>query len=178
MSLRSWERNRAQFHVKNTQELSRELKSSITVLMPIPKGDRARFLVEKLTELGVAELVPVKTQHSVFQEKSVSKLQRYVIEACKQCGRNRLMVIGEVQPFSEVVGLTLVGHKLILDPKADSASSPADGADLHFLLGPEGGFSEDELQLANENGWQSICLGPAILRMETAAIAAVGRYRS
>ena len=63
---------------------------------PLPKGDRAQFLIEKLTELGVAAFTPLQTARSVVhpRETKLDKLQRYVIEASKQCGRNMLMGVG------------------------------------------------------------------------------------
>ncbi len=170
------ERNRVVLEIQSIDEVSRELAESITVAMPIPKGDRARFLVEKLTEIGVAQLIPVKTQRSVFQEKSLSKLDRYVIEACKQCGRNKLMEISPTRQFTEVVNdRALPQNKLILDPRADANNNTWKPTDVAILVGPEGGFTDDELELASENDWQSMTLGPSILRMETAAIVAVAR---
>src|SRR5262245_34251259 len=78
----------------------RELGFRLEVAAPLPKGDRAQFLVEKLTELGAASFVPLRTQRSVVhpRETRLDKLERHVIEASKQCGRNVLM---EVQPLVE-----------------------------------------------------------------------------
>ena len=77
-----------------------ELSDRLEVAAPLPKGDRAQFLVEKLTELGVTSFVPLKTARSVVEPREAKreKLQRYVIEASKQCGRNVLM---RIEPPSE-----------------------------------------------------------------------------
>src|SRR5205823_12187705 len=78
----------------------RELGYAVEVAAPLPKGDRAQFLVEKLTELGVSAFVPLSSKRSVVQprEAKLEKLQRYVIEASKQCGRNVLM---QVRPLPD-----------------------------------------------------------------------------
>ena len=170
------ERNRVLVTVAEVEEKSRELAFALTVAMPVPKNERARFLVEKLTELGATRLIPLKTERSVFQEKSLGKLERYVIEACKQCGRNQLMEIGEIHKFDDLVADDEVTEsRYILDPRTSSQQNTPKQTDSIFLIGPEGGFSERELSSAAENGWQPISLGRSILRMETAALAVVAR---
>src|SRR5262249_43170441 len=71
----------------------REAEVRMEVAAPVPKGDRAQFLLEKLTELGVSTFVPLRTEHSVVHpgETKLERLQRYVTEASKQCGRNTLL---------------------------------------------------------------------------------------
>ena len=83
------------------EEVDRELPLAITLAVALPKGDRQRWLVEKATELGVAELCPLETEYSGPQSvgASLERLRRGVIEAAKQCGRNRLMTI---EPAGEV----------------------------------------------------------------------------
>jgi 16S rRNA (uracil1498-N3)-methyltransferase len=76
----------------------RELPFRLAVAAPLPKGDRAQFLVEKLTELGVTEFVPLLTKRSVVhpRDAKLDKMKRYVIEASKQCGRNVLMEVRDL----------------------------------------------------------------------------------
>ena len=78
----------------------RELAFRLQVAAPLPRGDRAQFLLEKLTELGVTSFVPLQTARSVVhpRETKLDKLQRHVIEASKQCGRNMLL---QVRPMVE-----------------------------------------------------------------------------
>ena len=140
----------------------------------LPKGDRQRWLVEKCTELGVASLVPIVTQRTVATPKGAAgKLQRYVIEACKQCGRNTLMHIAEPIAWQKWVEDTTDGPRLIAHPNAPTWSPTALGLQdrITFSIGPEGGFTEEELALASARGWQPIGLGPYVLRVETAAAA-------
>src|SRR5437868_6295910 len=81
----------------------RELPFSLEVASPLPKGDRAQFLLEKLTELGVTTFVPLRTRRSVVHpgEGKRGKLERYVIEASKQCGRNVLLQVAPLASWSE-----------------------------------------------------------------------------
>ena len=83
--------------IEDVRTPQRELPFALNVAAPVPKGDRAQFLVEKLTELGVHTFVPLHTERTVFtlSDAKREKLLRYVIEASKQCGRNVLMNIDE-----------------------------------------------------------------------------------
>jgi 16S rRNA (uracil1498-N3)-methyltransferase len=152
----------------------------------MPKGDRFGWLVEKATELGVARLIPLITQRSVVTAGSgkLDKLRRTVIEACKQCGRNDLMSIDEPVRWSDVVAKEFdVPHRAILiahpggerrrtgEWLVSSAASPQ--PDVLIAIGPEGGFADEEIELGQRHGARLVNLGPHVLRVETAAIAAV-----
>src|SRR5262249_32264571 len=88
-----------QLDVLTRESPERELPFCLRVASPLPKGDRAHFLVEKLTEIGVTEFVPMSTERSVVhpRETKLEKLQRHVIEASKQCGRNVLMRVASLE---------------------------------------------------------------------------------
>src|SRR6516162_2770196 len=94
------ERRRVTLDLFEKASPPRELPFPLEVAVPLPKGDRAQFLVEKLTELGVSRFVPLSTRRSVVhpREARLEKLQRYVIEASKQCGRNVLL---RVEPLAD-----------------------------------------------------------------------------
>ena len=156
---------------------ARELPFHLHVAAPLPRGDRAQFLLEKLTELGVTSFTPLRTARSVVhpRETKLDKLQRYVIEASKQCGRNVLL---EVQSMVEwpafCAAAELPPRRVVAHPGADGTRSMAEnepGYDTVVAVGPEGGFTEDEVALARAAGWRLLDLGPRILRVETAAIA-------
>ena len=142
--------------------------------MPLPKGDRQRWLVEKAVELGVARLVPLETDRSTVEARG-DKLDRYVIEASKQCGRNRLMAIAPPQTWGEWLATGSAAHarRWIADP----TGVPLDFVECalpretYAAVGPEGGLTPEELTAARAAGWQIIALGPRILRIETAAIS-------
>lgn len=155
-------------------EVDRELPVRITVGVALPKGDRQKWLVEKLTEMGASRVVPLSTQRSVadLKGKSLEKLRRSVIEASKQCGRNTLMQIDDPQPLAEFIAAA-TGTRLIAHPTGQSFSSVNLTDEVSLLIGPEGGFTDDEVAEALAQGWQSIGLGASILRIETAAVALV-----
>lgn len=168
-------RRYAELLIESGQEVSRELPAALWVAAPLPKRDRSQFLVEKLTELGTARYLPLPTQRSVvaLTAPRLEKLRRYVIEACKQCGRNRLM---EIMPAIDLTTLLtredLPAVRLLADPRGEPLRSE------HFplrqaavvVIGPEGGFTETELAEARQAGWQLVALGPRTLRVETAAV--------
>lgn len=154
--------------------VDRELPFPLIVASALPKGDRADFLIEKLTELGVTRFIPLATARSVVQPKEsvVEKFGRAVIEASKQCGRNRLMSIDFPKTMRTLVQeSSLPVMRTALHTGPGLATLGASGGRA-IAVGPEGGFTSDELALALASGWTAASLGPRVLRIETAAIAA------
>lgn len=166
-------RRDVQLAVLERVEANREAALQLTIAAPLPKGDRQRWLVEKLTELGAAAYQPITTERStaVPAEKALEKLRRYIIEASKQCRRNCLMAVESPRSLSELIEQT-EGTRLIAHPerKAWPGVVP-DGKSLTIAIGPEGGFSDAEVDQAEATGWQGVSLGQRILRVETAALA-------
>jgi 16S rRNA (uracil1498-N3)-methyltransferase len=155
--------------------VERELPFPLVVGSALPKGDRADFLVEKLTELGATRFIPLVTARAVVQPKPsvVEKFARAVIEASKQCGRNRLLLVDPPQKFDAFVARTdLPAAKYVLHTGPGLPRATA-GAGCAVAVGPEGGFAPEELAAAAGKGWTAVSLGPRVLRVETAAIAAV-----
>jgi len=196
-------RSRVQLAVLSRQEVDRELPRELTLGVPLPKGDRQRWLVEKAVELGVARIVPLVTARSVrvalasrqghatrpvalaSRQWDPSRLRRTVIEASKQCGRNRLMEIAEPRAWADYVAdagdapcrllAQPCGHPTVTGPlSAADGHHPQGWSGRVFLaVGPEGGFTDEEVSLAVAAGWRTIDLGPRILRVETAALMLV-----
>ncbi len=174
-----------ELHVDARHQVDRELPVAITLGVALPKGDRQKWLVEKATELGVARLVPLITERSNDRESpaALDKLRRAVIEASKQCGRNRLLEIGTptlaVEFFSadEFISTADAAHlRLLAHPGGAKLQLPAAfPTSIAIAIGPEGGFTDAELEAARESNWQPIDLGTRILRIETAAVALVAR---
>jgi 16S rRNA (uracil1498-N3)-methyltransferase len=160
----------------------KELSIDLTLAVALPKGDRQRWLVEKLVELGAARLIPLIAARGIAQPTSsaLNRLNRWVVEASKQCCRSRLMEIGAAEDFSKFVARKdLAPMRLLAHPcdtplrKIWPAVAPAEIARrVVVAIGPEGGFTDDEVGRALAAGWRAIDLGPRILRVETAAIAA------
>lgn len=182
-------RSEVETRTLEARDVDRELPVRIEFAMPLPKGDRAGFLVEKLTELGVARLTPIVTERSVSsaagsaKAEKPEKLLKRSIDACKQCGRNRLLEIGESIPFAEILTKDPGAVRWIADAQgspahrtaarafADEPIAQAEPLKVVVLVGPEGGFSLEELAQTKDANWQPVSLGRTILRMETAAIA-------
>lgn len=168
-------RQAVELDVVERREIDRELPRPVTMAVALPKGDRQQWLVEKLTELGVTRLVPVVCQRSVAQpvESALARLERWVVEASKQCGRNRLMEIAAPQPWLRYAAQTSAALRLIAHPGPSAASSVLRSSTPEIIaaIGPEGGWTEEEVAAGLAAGWQAVSLGPRILRVETAAIA-------
>lgn len=152
----------------------------LTVLMPVPRQERARFLVEKLTELGVTALVPLMTEYSASTGRPIrpDKLRRFVIEACKQCGRDCLMTIEEPRHLEDCREDSLGSHDMMVlaDPAGDVPERALPTRHIRVFVGPEGGFTENELQFIRQLGAVPTSFGRYTLRMETAAIAAAAAF--
>jgi 16S rRNA (uracil1498-N3)-methyltransferase len=127
----------------------------------------------------VAILVPLEAERGVAQPTSsaLERLRRGVIEASKQCGRNRLMEIAAPLAAAQFFAAAPKDeHRLIAHPGGEPLQAVTrdpclTGSGVFLAVGPEGGFSDDEVSSAVAAGWRTISLGPRILRVETAAIA-------
>lgn len=160
----------------------------IHLVQGISRGERMDFVLQKATELGVKRVTPVLTDYGVVKldEKRASKRlehwQRIGESACEQCGRIRPPLIDPPTSLNRWFGERHSGDstQLVLQPWADMALSNigAPQTKLCLLIGPEGGLSDREYDDAHVAGFQSVSLGPRILRTETAAIAALAVAQS
>ncbi len=157
--------------------VDRESPLNLAVGVALPRGDRARFLVEKLTELGVSQLIPLVTVRSTVKSgvAAVDKLRRYVIEASKQCGRNQLMQVSAPARIGDLARCDAVFEtRIVLHPGCHTilaADEVRTTRAVAVCIGPEGGWDDSELDWLTAAGWQPRNLGGRILRTETAAIA-------
>ena len=172
--------------IQQIDQPGRESARSIHVATALPKGDRLKFLTEKLTEIGAHQLIPLETAHGVVKASAntTEKMKRWVLEASKQCRRNWLMNVthplsaAELFSHSEAASSEKTTEKKFIlhpgaPPLADASQhlqSLPESASIWFAIGPEGGFRDDELELAQAGGWHPVALGPRVLRIETAAI--------
>ena len=175
-------RSDVELAVLSREPIDRELPAPLVVVSPLPKGDRQRWMIEKLTELGVSRLLLVDTERSVAKVwGGMPKLERAVIEASKQCRRNRLMTIESPGPWRSVLAdpelsaARYIAHpNESAEPRAPQMAASID-AGVVFAIGPEGGFTDEEIQAAIAASWTPLDFGSRILRTETAAIAAAVR---
>lgn len=165
-------------NVLSSAQVDRELPWEISLAVALPKGDRQRWLVEKATELGVTRLIPLKTDRGVAQptDSALARLARYVVEASKQCGRNRLMAIEPPQSLAE---LRPHDRGCLADPSGRPFGDlplPKPAERTFVVVGPEGGFTDAEVATARDAGFEIVSLGPRILRVETAALTMAARW--
>jgi 16S rRNA (uracil1498-N3)-methyltransferase len=153
-----------------------------------PKGDRARWLIEKATELGADRWTPLELAHSVVDPGpgKLERLRQTVIAACKQCGRDRLLEIAPVQHWSAWLadaarrGPVLVAHPSgvpVSTALRELVSARPLESQIALAIGPEGGFTDGEIEQAMGAGAVIVSLGTHILRIETAAVAALAALR-
>ncbi|MBC7236011.1 MAG: 16S rRNA (uracil(1498)-N(3))-methyltransferase [Chloroflexi bacterium] len=162
----------------------------VTLYVALPKGKRLEWVLQKGTEVGVTGFVPMITERCVIprpEEVNEARLERWrqiIREAAEQAGRARLPTLAAVRPFAEVcvappegvLALILSVGERARSLRAALASWQAtewgEIREVRLYIGPEGGFSPQEVALAAERGIRPVTLGPRILRVETAAIVA------
>lgn len=150
----------------------RESPLAIHLAMAIIQLEKFELVLQKATELGVRSIIPMVTERvEVRPERYRGKQDRWrkiIFEAVKQSGRTRIPELEEPAEFEQVIARD--GLKIVFDAEAPATQQPSHPATL--LIGPEGGFSENELQAARDHGCAFDQLGPRRLRAETAAIVA------
>jgi len=169
----------AHLEVRRLEENRGELDVHLTLAIANLKGDHLNVVVEKATELGVHEIIPLLTDRTIKKGVNLDRLNRIAVSAMKQSRRSHLPVIRELTSFKAAIAENHTGVHLFCH--ADDSS-----VDLHrqtnihsasrivVWIGPEGDWSKDEIDLAWNSDYTSTGLGPRRLRAETAAIHAVG----
>jgi len=173
--------HRVEARVTGSSDPATESPLRVTLVQAVCRGERMDYVLQKATELGVYRIQPLISQRvevrlvGARQEKRMLHWQGVVTSACEQSGR---AVVPEIQgPLSlpEWLNTSDFPLSLILDPMAGdrlSGVSPGDAA-VAVMVGPEGGFTEDEVNSARENGVRAVSMGPRVLRTETAGPAAI-----
>ena len=174
------QRSTVELTVGDRQQIERELPFQLTLAVALPKGDRQRWLLEKAVELGVSRLVPLQTARSIGKSEPGAKLARYVIEASKQCGRNRLMETAAPISWQNFLAEGSSGKCFLAHPGGEAIEKidrqSIEGDDLRIAVGPEGGFTDEEVSHAVAVDWKTVGLGRRILRIETAAVALISLF--
>jgi len=155
------------------RNMRREPSRRITMAVAVPKGWRLDYMVEKIAELGAARLVPLRFARSVARVEGpkLERLRRVATAASKQCGRATVLEIvpeerlAQFQPCGEMLMGRAESDETILDVSL--------GSEVTMVIGPEGGFTTEEEEALRNRGARSVRLGPSILRIETAALAAL-----
>ena len=159
----------------------REPRKKLILYQSLLKSDKFEWILQKCVEIGISEFVPIISDNSIVREISENKLERYqkiIKEATEQCGGVKLAKFNQAMEFKQAIKQikNLEGQKLLawegqienqLNKILDENQKK-----YHLFIGPEGGFSPEEVELAKQNSIQIISLGKRILRAETADIVA------
>lgn len=171
--------------VLDRYEPSIEPPLDVFLLQGLPKADKMEFIIQKTTELGVRAIIPVRAARAVVQlegkkaAERVERWQKIAAEAAKQCRRPRAPVISSIVDLGAALKSLPQGTMLLAAYEAEEAQGLAEalegwpGGPVALVIGPEGGFTDQEIAFLKANGAQSVSLGPRILRTETAGLAAI-----
>lgn len=164
----------------------RESPVDVGLVQGLPEADKMDWIVQKAVELGVAWIQPVVCERSVVRlsgeraARRESHWQRVVIAACEQSGRNRLPAMRPTLAFRDWAAQPSTAARWVLAPGAGEslATQPPPAGPVEILVGPEGGFSDRERDIAHTVGFSPLSLGPRVLRAETAPLAALAAMQS
>ncbi|MCK5091051.1 MAG: 16S rRNA (uracil(1498)-N(3))-methyltransferase [Gammaproteobacteria bacterium] len=186
-SITNIERHDVTVQIEQFTDKDCESPIRISLVQGISRGERMDYTIQKAVELGVYEIIPVFTQRGVVQLKGDRLLkkerhwQAVAISACEQCGRNTVPVVHAPETLKNWLAKDkLQPTAIVLDPLATQNIKQAYSGDtsITLLAGPEGGLSENEMEIASEHGFTGIQLGPRVLRTETAALAAIAALQT
>lgn len=169
---------RTSVEIINKRHIPLSWSNNITIAVaPTKHLDRMEWLVEKMTEVGVNNIIPLLCRHSERKEIKTERLEKIAISAMKQSLKTFLPIIEPMTPIKKVICESEAQQKFIAycDPSIPRLLFSKEyiaNKDTIILIGPEGDFSQEEIKLALDNGFKPISLGDNRLRTETAALAA------
>lgn len=172
---------RARLELQDDPTLAKSPLPAVTLMAAPIKGSRFDLLTAKAQELGCNRLVPIQTERSIadISNNKLDRLQKLIIEAAKQSGRLPLCRIEKPVPWQQALYSAGEGLKIILDEQQNDLtllellSGHANIKQLTFAIGPEGGFTREEVARAGDAGFIGARFGRAIMRSETAGLAAL-----
>ncbi len=179
------DKKRVSVNILEKVESHNESPLRIHVGQALSKGDKMELVIQKAVELGVTDITPLWTEHCDVKlnaermEKKLKQWQGIIISACEQCGRDILPTLNPVVKFQDWITSVNADEKWVLDPRGNAEqTTPETVTSAVIAIGPEGGLSQDEIQLACDNGFKAKLIGPRVLRTETAALTAVTLLQS
>jgi 16S rRNA (uracil1498-N3)-methyltransferase len=195
-SFRKVENNHAQMEIEDSLSDVVESPVHFTLAQALAKGEKFDFIIQKATELGVSAIAPLVTRYSDVRLddqqklKRVERWRRISLEAMKQCGRRKLVeitspctlrefIVKNAQTIESSAGASDISAPALLFCERSGVAITNALADTSMpravvaLIGPEGGWSDDELETLNDYGCRSVTLGPRVLRTETAAVVVI-----
>lgn len=167
--------------VLSSQAIDNESPLNLHLGQGISRGDRMDFTLQKSVELGVNTITPLFTERCGVKlsgerlAKKVEQWQKIVISACEQSGRATVPMVKEPMYLNDWLTEQTEALKLNLHPRAEHSimTLPIETARVRLLIGPEGGLSDEEIEVASDAGYTEVLMGPRVLRTETAALTAI-----
>ena len=178
--VKSIDKNSANLYIEKIEENQSEPKINFTLFQAVCKGEKLSLITQKITELGANNLTVFYSQFTDIKDKTskLDKLNRVCVSACKQCGRSSTLNINGVIPFNDMVTEAKKLDKVFVAYENangttlyDSLLKNAKYSNIGLIIGAEGGFSEEEIKILEQNKFEIVSLGKRILRTETASIA-------
>lgn len=165
---------------RDFQDINKESPLELSLAIGVSRGERMDWVLQKATELGVTHIIPLITERTEVKlggersDKKMEHWQQILISSCEQCQRNTLPSLSDPQEISKWLPNAVGERKFVLHHRDNKGlPSNAQVASATLLIGPEGGLSDDEIQLAINQGFDPLTLGPRVLRTETAPVAAI-----
>ena len=195
VAIESIEKDSILTKIVNERPNKTEPPVNITLFQGIPKADKMEYIIQKCVELGVVKIVPVMTARTVVRVENArdaasktARWKRIALEAAKQCDRGAVPQVEEpvrlemalkmaescdlrLLPYEEETEVNLRKH--LQDYKESNTGESGRISNIALFIGPEGGFTTDEVQKSVKSGFKSVTLGPRILRTETAGVAVI-----
>jgi len=180
------DRGRVEVKTGAYRDADREAPVEVGLVQGLPEADKMDWILQKSVELGVARIQPVVCERSVVRlsgdraARREAHWQRVVVAACEQCGRNRVPELRPTLAFRDWAAQPSQAERWMLAPGAGEplAGRAKPAGPVELLVGPEGGLSERELDIAATVGFTALSLGPRVLRAETAPLAALAAMQA
>ncbi len=173
--IESLDKKQATLKLISESENTKVVKRMVTLYASILKRENFEFIAQKATELGVKTIVPIKTERTIKQNINMERLNKIVTEASELCGRNTVPEIKETMNFKDAIVESIQqNYSVLFDATGENLAQSMHNWEkkMAIFIGPEGGFTEKELEIARENNIKIISISPLMLRGETAAIVA------
>jgi 16S rRNA (uracil1498-N3)-methyltransferase len=179
------DKDRVDVKVGAWRDTDRETALCVGLIQGLPEADKMDWIIQKSVELGVAWIQPIACDRSVVRlsgERAARReahWRRVAVAACEQSGRNRIPEMRPTLAFQSWIAVPTTLSRWMLTPGAPPITSKSPGdAPLELLVGPEGGLSDRERELAVMQGCEPVALGPRVLRTETAPLAALAAIQA
>jgi 16S rRNA (uracil1498-N3)-methyltransferase len=171
------QKDKIKLDIIRSSQSETEPEVEITLAQSLPKAKKMDFIIQKCTELGVSEIIPVITERSISKGEKTARWQKIAIEAAEQSGRASIPKVASLIDFKSLLkkakefDLALIPWEMEKTNRLKTILQKSSFRNIIMLIGPEGGFSSQEIAEAKTAGFIPISLGKRILRAETAGMA-------